>query len=146
MRSVRASASRRISTPLSPGSGASRSSNSVWARSSSRLAALGRAAAFAAPLGPTAAHIASATASNAGGRQPLICPPLRASCADSTGNEVANMSSSSTPLPAAAASESALDYLRLDDELGEEARLVRDAVARLVDERVLPIIGECFET
>jgi glutaryl-CoA dehydrogenase len=56
------------------------------------------------------------------------------------------MSSSATPIAAAAPSESALDYLRLDDELGEEDRLVRDAVARLVDERVLPIIGECFET
>src|ERR1700722_12556909 len=56
------------------------------------------------------------------------------------------MSSSSPPIAAAAPSESALDYLRLEDELGEEDRLVRDAVARLVDERVLPIIGECFET
>src|SRR6202050_5329603 len=56
------------------------------------------------------------------------------------------MSSSATPLPAAAPSESALDYLRLYHELGEDDRLVRDAVARLVDERVLPIIGECFET
>ena len=58
------------------------------------------------------------------------------------------MSSSTTPKAAAAAapSESALDFLRLDDELSEEERLVRDAVARLVDERVLPIIGECFES
>ena len=62
------------------------------------------------------------------------------------GNRVANMSSSTTPAPAVAPSESALDYLRLDDELNEDERLVRDAVARLVDERVLPIIGECFET
>src|ERR1700722_16134023 len=56
------------------------------------------------------------------------------------------MSTSTTPLPAAAPSESALDYLRLDDELGEEDRLVRDAGARLVDERVMAITGECFET
>jgi glutaryl-CoA dehydrogenase len=62
------------------------------------------------------------------------------------GNRVANMSSSTTPASAVAPSESALDYLRLDDELNEDERLVRDAVARLVDERVLPIIGECFET
>jgi glutaryl-CoA dehydrogenase len=56
------------------------------------------------------------------------------------------MSSSTTPASVAAASESALDFLRLDDELSEDERLVRDAVARLVDERVLPIIGECFES
>ncbi|MFI4868022.1 MAG: acyl-CoA dehydrogenase family protein [Steroidobacterales bacterium] len=58
------------------------------------------------------------------------------------------MSSSTTTTPAAAAapSDSALDFLRLDDELGEDERLVRDAVARLVDERVLPIVAECFET
>jgi glutaryl-CoA dehydrogenase len=56
--------------------------------------------------------------------------------------------SSSTPKAAAATapSASALDFLQLDDELSEEERLVRDAVARLVDERVLPIIGECFES
>jgi glutaryl-CoA dehydrogenase len=62
------------------------------------------------------------------------------------GNGVANMSSTTTPAPAAAPSESALDFLRLDDELSDDERLVRDAVTRLVDERVLPIIGECFET
>jgi glutaryl-CoA dehydrogenase len=56
------------------------------------------------------------------------------------------MSSSTRPAATAAPSESALDFLRLDDELSEEERLVRDAVARLVDERVLPIIGECFES
>jgi glutaryl-CoA dehydrogenase len=58
------------------------------------------------------------------------------------------MSSSAPPKAASAAvpTESALDFLRLDDELTEEERLVRDAVARLVDERVLPIIGECFES
>jgi glutaryl-CoA dehydrogenase len=58
------------------------------------------------------------------------------------------MNSATTPKAASAAvpTESALDFLRLDDELTEEERLVRDAVARLVDERVLPIIGECFES
>jgi glutaryl-CoA dehydrogenase len=56
------------------------------------------------------------------------------------------MSSSNPPAPAAAPSENALDFLRLDDELSDDERLVRDAVARLVDERVLPIIGECFES
>ena len=55
------------------------------------------------------------------------------------------MSSSTTPASTATPTESALDFLRLDDELGEDEQLVRDAVARLVDERVLPIIGECFE-
>ena len=55
------------------------------------------------------------------------------------------MSSSATPTTTAAPSENALDFLRLDDELGEDEQLVRDAVARLVDKRVLPIIGECFE-
>jgi len=39
----------------------------------------------------------------------------------------------------------ALDFLQLDADLGEEERLTRDAVARVVDERVLPIIAECFE-
>jgi glutaryl-CoA dehydrogenase len=56
------------------------------------------------------------------------------------------MSSSTPPAPASAPSENALDYLRLDDELSEDEKLVRDAVGRLVDERVLPIIGECFES
>ena len=58
------------------------------------------------------------------------------------------MSTSTKPAAAAATAapaESALDYLRLDAELTEDERLVRDSVARLVSERVLPIIGECFE-
>ena len=46
---------------------------------------------------------------------------------------------------AAAPTESPLDYLRLDDELTCDERLVRDSVARFVDERLLPIIGECFD-
>ena len=59
------------------------------------------------------------------------------------------MSTSPKPAPkaatASAPTENALDYLRLDQELTEDERLVRDSVARLVDERVLPIIGDCFE-
>src|SRR5579871_6795597 len=47
--------------------------------------------------------------------------------------------------PPANPSDNALDYLRLDQELTEDERQVRDAVARLVDEKVLPIIGDCFE-
>ena len=55
------------------------------------------------------------------------------------------MSSSTTPTTTAAPSENALDFLRLDAELGEDEQLVCDAVARMVDKRVLPIISECFE-
>jgi glutaryl-CoA dehydrogenase len=57
-----------------------------------------------------------------------------------------NSSPTAAPSPAPTPTENALDYLRLDDELGEDEKLVRDAVARLVDERVLPIIGACFES
>jgi glutaryl-CoA dehydrogenase len=42
--------------------------------------------------------------------------------------------------------EDALDFLALDEQLDEEERMARDAVARLVDQRVLPIIADCFET
>ena len=38
--------------------------------------------------------------------------------------------------------DNALDYLRLDAELTDDERQVRDSVARLVDEKVLPIIGD----
>ncbi len=37
------------------------------------------------------------------------------------------------------------DFLQLDTLLTEDERHVQAAVARFVDERVLPIIGECFE-
>jgi glutaryl-CoA dehydrogenase len=57
-----------------------------------------------------------------------------------------NSSPTAAPSPAPTPTENALDYLRLDDELGEDEKLVRNAVARLVDERVLPIIGACFES
>jgi glutaryl-CoA dehydrogenase len=64
-------------------------------------------------------------------------------------NKAVKMNTSPEPAPknptASAPTENALDYLRLDEQLTEDERLVRDSVARLVDERVLPIIGECFE-
>jgi glutaryl-CoA dehydrogenase len=41
--------------------------------------------------------------------------------------------------------DEAVDFLAVDAELYDEERAVRDAVARLVDERVLPIIAGCFE-
>src|SRR6202044_3393061 len=56
------------------------------------------------------------------------------------------MSASTTPTTTATPSENALDFLRLDAELTEDEQLVCDAVARMVDKRVLPIISECFET
>jgi glutaryl-CoA dehydrogenase len=40
----------------------------------------------------------------------------------------------------------ALDFLRLDADLADAERLTRDAVARWVDEYLLPVIGPCFET
>jgi glutaryl-CoA dehydrogenase len=56
------------------------------------------------------------------------------------------MNASSKAATVAPPTNDALDLLRLDDELHDDERLVRDAVARLVDERVLPIIAECFES
>jgi glutaryl-CoA dehydrogenase len=50
--------------------------------------------------------------------------------------------------PVAKASVSTLDPLDLYDvrsALTEEERMVRDSVARLVDEQVLPVIQQCFE-
>ncbi len=40
---------------------------------------------------------------------------------------------------------SAPDFYQVDALFTEEERAVRDTVARFVDERVIPIIGECFE-
>jgi glutaryl-CoA dehydrogenase len=37
-----------------------------------------------------------------------------------------------------------LDIAGIEDELQDEERLVRDSVARFVDDEVLPIIGRCF--
>lgn len=45
----------------------------------------------------------------------------------------------------AAAVEDALDFLGLDAQLSDEECVVRDIVSRLVRERVLPLIAECFE-
>ncbi|HEX6537176.1 MAG TPA: acyl-CoA dehydrogenase family protein [Gemmatimonadaceae bacterium] len=36
------------------------------------------------------------------------------------------------------------DFLNIDSVLSEEERAVRDSVRRFVDERVLPIIGDCY--
>lgn len=38
-----------------------------------------------------------------------------------------------------------LDLYDIDSELQDEERMVRDSVARFVDDRVLPLIRECFE-
>jgi glutaryl-CoA dehydrogenase len=38
-----------------------------------------------------------------------------------------------------------IDFFDVDSLLSEEERLVRDTVRRFVDERVLPIIADCFE-
>jgi glutaryl-CoA dehydrogenase len=38
-----------------------------------------------------------------------------------------------------------LDFYNVRDLLDDDERLVQDTVARFVDDRVLPIIGECFE-
>ena len=38
-----------------------------------------------------------------------------------------------------------LDLFDVESQLGDEECIVRDSVARFVDDRVLPIIGECFE-
>jgi glutaryl-CoA dehydrogenase len=51
----------------------------------------------------------------------------------------------SSPASAEAPSLDALDFLQVDAELNAEERVVRDTVARLVDDRVLPLIGACFE-
>lgn len=37
-----------------------------------------------------------------------------------------------------------LDFFNIDSQLSEEERAVRDSVRRFVDERVLPIIGNCY--
>src|SRR5579872_5718682 len=51
------------------------------------------------------------------------------------------------PVKPAAASEAAdpLDLFAVRSLLSEDERMVQDSVARLVDERVLPIIQSCFE-
>src|SRR4051812_8038735 len=37
-----------------------------------------------------------------------------------------------------------LDFYNIDSQLSEEERAIRDSVRRFVDERVLPIIGQCY--
>ena len=37
-----------------------------------------------------------------------------------------------------------LDFFNIDSLLSEDERAVRDSVRRFVDERVLPIIGQCY--
>ena len=39
-----------------------------------------------------------------------------------------------------------LDLFDVESQLGDDACIVRDTVARFVDDRVLPIIAECFES
>ena len=38
-----------------------------------------------------------------------------------------------------------LDFFNIESLLTEEERAVRDSVRRFVDEKVLPIIGDCFD-
>src|SRR4051794_35527216 len=38
-----------------------------------------------------------------------------------------------------------IDLYDVDSLLSDEERMVRDSVARFVDDKILPIIGECFE-
>lgn len=49
------------------------------------------------------------------------------------------------PLAAFANALNPLDLYDVRGQLSDDERMVADSVARLVDERVLPIIGECFE-
>ncbi len=50
-----------------------------------------------------------------------------------------------TPPTPATPTLDALDFLNVDAELTPEECTVRDTVARLVNEQVLPLIGDCFE-
>jgi len=83
-------------------------------------------------------------ASPAASASPVTATPAAAATSARIATPTAGASAAAGA--SASASASALDFLRLDDELAEDERLVRDAVARLVDEQVLPIIGECFES
>ena len=38
-----------------------------------------------------------------------------------------------------------MDFFNLRSELSDEEQMVQDTVARMVDEKVLPVIRECFE-
>lgn len=52
---------------------------------------------------------------------------------------------SESPAAESLPTDNALDFLALDEQLDEEECITRDAVARFVDQRVLPIIADCFE-
>ena len=52
---------------------------------------------------------------------------------------------SESPAAESLPTDNALDFLALDEQLEEEERITRDAVARFVDQRVLPLISDCFE-
>lgn len=54
-------------------------------------------------------------------------------------------SSSPHTAPSARTSLDPLDLYDLRGELTDEERMVQDSVGRLVDERILPVIQECFE-
>ena len=47
--------------------------------------------------------------------------------------------------PAVAAQLDPLDLYNVRSMLSDEERLVQDSVGKFVDDKVLPIIGECFE-
>lgn len=49
------------------------------------------------------------------------------------------------PLTAQSLNPATPDFFQVNDLFTDEERQVRDTVGRFVDERVLPIIGECFE-
>jgi glutaryl-CoA dehydrogenase len=84
-------------------------------------------------------------------------PPSRAGAGDTryharpsreARKEITAVAKAAASVPAAAKAGSRLDPLDLFGvraALSEEERLVQDAVARLVDQEVLPIIQQCFE-
>ncbi len=39
----------------------------------------------------------------------------------------------------------ALDLFEIEDQLSEEERMIRDSVARFVDDKAMPLIAECFD-
>ncbi|HEY7643248.1 MAG TPA: acyl-CoA dehydrogenase family protein, partial [Steroidobacteraceae bacterium] len=47
--------------------------------------------------------------------------------------------------PTVAAELDPLDLYNVRSMLSEEERLVQDSVGKFVDDKVIPIIGECFE-
>ena len=55
------------------------------------------------------------------------------------------MSHSQQSIPSARTSLDPLDLYDLRGELTDEERMVQDSVGRLVDEKILPVIQECFE-